>query len=82
MKDKILTLMIGVLIGAIITIATFLIYNKILGKNSNQPEMIRMNENGKMQLPLDGNMGEPPSIPNQNGGMPPEVPSSSNNTNI
>ena len=82
MKDKILYLIIGILIGAIVTTSAFLIYNKTLEKNSNQSEMMQMKEDGQMQPPSNGNMGEPPSMPNQNGGTPPEKPSSSNNNNV
>ena len=65
MKEKILLLIIGILIGAIMTTAGFLIYTKIT--NSNQPEMMQMNENrGQMdKAPSDNsNMEEPPEKPN------------------
>ena len=82
MKNKILILIIGILIGAIVTTSAFLIYNKTLAKNSNGQEMIQMNENRKSGPSSNGNMGEPPSMPNQNGGTPPEMPSNSNNNNV
>lgn len=70
MKDKIMFLIIGILIGAIITTIGFLIYNKNVG-NSNQIEMPQMNSNGQMGEPPNGNMGEPPEKPSgDNGGEP------------
>jgi len=59
-KDKILPFIIGVLVGAIIATAGFLIYNKIIKSNSNQPEMMQMNGRGQMERPSDENMEEPP----------------------
>lgn len=64
MKDKILTLIIGILIGAILTAGGFLIYNKVNGNSSNN-QMKGMHEMRK---------GERPEIPNdeqtQNGDSP------------
>lgn len=76
MKNKILTFIIGVLVGAIITTVGFLIYNKAtINNNSNQPEMMQTN----------GNMGQPPEKPDgDNGEEPPARPEDSNtktNTN-
>lgn len=80
MKDKIIFLIIGILIGAIITTTGFLIYNKTVAKNSNQPEMMQMNENGQMQRPENGNVEEPPEKPSgYNGEEPPAKPDDSNN---
>ena len=66
MKDKILTLIIGILIGAILTAGGFLIYNNVRGTSSNN----KMNEMPMM------NKGERPEIPNRgqipNEGMPEE----------
>lgn len=60
MKNKILLFVIGVLVGAIITAAGFLIYNKVAKKDFN-PEMFQMNGRGDMKIPFDGNiMQEPP----------------------
>ena len=79
MKDKIVFLIIGVLIGAIITTAGFLIYNKTLKNSSNQPEMMQMNENGQMEAPANGNMEEPPAKPDgDNGEEPPAKPDGDN----
>lgn len=62
MKDKILTLIIGVLIGAIITSAGFVIYMKTnnTGKNHNFGKQPQMNQS------QDGNQGRgtPPDLPN------------------
>ena len=83
MKNKILTFIIGLLVGAIIATAGFLIYNKIISNNSKQPEMMQMNGNGQMGEPSNGNMGEPPEKPSgDNGEEPPEKPNDlNNNTN-
>lgn len=71
MKNKILYLIIGFLVGAIVTTSAFLIYHKTLETNSKGQEMRQMNENG--------NMGEPPQMPN--GGTPSKMPSNLNNNN-
>ena len=61
MKNRILTFIIGILVGAIITASGFLIYNKSI--NNNQNEMMKKIENnGQMQRP-NGIMGEPPEKP-------------------
>ena len=61
MKNRILTFIIGILVGAIITTTGFLVYNKSI--NNNQNEMMKQFENnGQMQRP-NGNMGEPPEKP-------------------
>ena len=61
MKNRIFTFIIGVLVGAIITTAGFLIYSKLINKNQN--EMMKPFENnGQMQRPNE-NMGEPPEKP-------------------
>lgn len=74
MKDKILIFIIGILLGAIITTAGFLIYNKTIAKNSNQEETTQMNQNsnGQMGEPPSGDMQEPPEKPNgdNNEGAP------------
>lgn len=83
MKNKILTFVIGLLVGAIITSAGFLIYNKVVANNSEQTEMTQMDGRG-MQRPSDGNMdenmGERPEMPSgENGETPPTKPDESNN---
>ena len=61
MKNRILTFIIGILVGAILATAGFLIYNKTINKNQN--EMMKPFENnGQMQRP-NGNMGERPEKP-------------------
>lgn len=69
MKDKILLFIIGMLVGAIIATAGFLIYNKVTANNTtslDQGEMVQMN-NGE----------EPPEKPDGDGSSqeePPEKP--------
>lgn len=82
MKNKILFLIIGILIGGIITTSAFLIYNKTLEKNSNRQEIMQINKNGQMQPPSDGDMGKSLEKSNQNRGTSPKMPSSSNSNNI
>lgn len=65
MKNRILTFIIGILIGSIITTIGFLIYSKSINKNIKQNERLPMNQNGQMQLPNE-NMGEPPQKPEGN----------------
>lgn len=67
MKDKIMYLIIGVLIGAVITAGGFLIF----GQNSNNPgqmgdrgEMKQMD--GNMTPPDGSNMTKPDGAPNTN----------------
>lgn len=80
MKDKILTFIIGLLVGAIITTTVFLIYNKTVANNSNQPEMMKMDGTGQMGGQQSGNMGEPPEKPDgDNGEEPPAKPEETNN---
>lgn len=68
MKNRILTFIIGVLVGAIITTAGFLIYSKSINKNQmNMP----FENNGQMQRP-SGQMGEPPEKPQ--GDFQPTMP--------
>jgi hypothetical protein len=87
MKGKILTLFIGVIIGAIITTAGFMIYNKV----TEDPKGNRGMMNGQMQ---DGDEmpngekqdGNPPEMQNNDGNSTrPEKPSqgqSSSNNNV
>lgn len=46
MKNKILTLIIGILIGAIIATAGFLIYTKVNGKSNTNNGQMMMKERG------------------------------------
>ena len=61
MKNRILTFIIGILVGAILATAGFLIYSKPINKNQNEMTNPFQN-NGQMQRP-NGNMGEPPEKP-------------------
>ena len=82
MKDKILFLIIGILIGAIITTSGFLLYNKTLTKTVEQPQMPQMNqdENPPESTNSNGDMEEPPEKPSgDNGEQPPEKPEDENN---
>lgn len=58
MKEKILTLVIGIVIGGIITSVGFLLYNNITGKNNQMPNG---NMPGNMQMEMPD--GEPPEKP-------------------
>lgn len=81
MKGKILPFIIGVLVGAIIATAGFLIYNKTVANNSRQPGMMEMRGNGQMGEEQPGNMGEPPTkLDGDNGEEPPTKPEEANNT--
>lgn len=82
MKDKIVFLIIGILIGAIIATTGFFIYNKsVSNNNSNQMQMFEPNGNGQMgEPPSNGDMGEPPAKPDgDDGSQPPTKPEDSNN---
>lgn len=61
MKDKIMTLIIGILIGAILATGGFLIYNKINVNNNKmkieQPEK-RISKSAKKELPSDNKNSE------------------------
>ena len=84
-KEKTLLFIIGVLVGAVISTAAFLVYTKTLGTSSN---------NSSMQMPggtpperpsgQDDQGGTPPEMPNgedDQGGTPPEMPSNENASN-
>lgn len=58
MKNRILTFIIGILVGAIITTTG---YSK--SKNKNQNEMVKPFENNGQMEPPNGNMKEPPKKP-------------------
>lgn len=80
MKEKILPFIIGLLVGAIIATAGFLIYSKTVAGNSNQTGMMEMNGNGQMGGQQPGNMEEPPEKPSgDNGEQPPTKPEEANN---
>ena len=75
-KEKIILFVIGVLIGAVISTASFFICVKTLGNNST-------NDSSSQQMPG----GTPPEMPsgesgqNGQGGTPPEKPSDDNSSN-
>ena len=73
MKDKIIFLVIGFLIGAIVATGAFYLYNK---SNNN----IQMNGGQIPQLP-NGQSGEPPEKPNGENTEPPEKPSENTQEN-
>ena len=62
MKNRILTFIIGVLVGAILATAGFLIYSKSINKNINLNGKMPFENNRQMEPP-GGNMGEPPAKP-------------------
>ena len=64
MKNRILTFIIGVLTGAIITTTGFLMYNKVINNNTKQYERNPINQNGQMQPPNE-NLEEPPTKPEE-----------------
>lgn len=76
MKDKIIFLIIGILIGAIITTLGFYVYIKSVSDNTGgQMEMTQMDENSTPPEQSDGNMEEPPEMQNgDDGEEPPEKP--------
>ena len=61
MKNRILTFIIGVLAGAILATAGFLVYNKSTNQNPNQ-RFKQMEGYRQMQRP-DGTMENPPAKP-------------------
>lgn len=58
MKDKILYLILGILIGAVITAGCFLVFSKNSESQMNG-EMPDMSERGDMQMPEDGDFEKP-----------------------
>ena len=90
MKEKILMLIIGVLVGAIISTLGFYCYSKINSTqkcmpDGNMPQMMQQ-QNGNSTNGNSTNKGTPPDLPsnnqnnenNTNGGTPPEKPSGDN----
>lgn len=71
MKEKIITLLIGVLVGAIITTAGFMIYNKITANNEPTTTRGQMNFNGEKP---DGEM--PQMQKGDSNSIAPEKPGS------
>jgi len=62
MKNRILTFIIGILVGAILATAGFLIYSKTINKNINPNERMPFEKNGQMERP-NGDIGERPEKP-------------------
>ena len=77
-KEKIILFAIGVLVGAVISTATFFVYVKTLGVSSNA--------SGSSLQQMPGG-GTPPEMPsgengsNSQGGTPPEKPTDDNDSN-
>ncbi len=76
MKEKIFMLIIGILIGAVIT--TGICYAYINSNYSNQKT--QMNGGQPPELP-SGQNGQPPSKPDGENSQPPEKPNDSNAQN-
>mgnify|MGYP003571488704 CR=1 FL=1 len=83
MKDKTLTFIIGMLIGAIIASAGFILYLKTNKKETTNDVVQNTNFEGIPQRDHGKNFnqnGETPpefpngEMPNNNGGTPPEIP--------
>ena len=60
MKSKILTLIIGIVIGAVITAGGFIIYNKVNGNPMNKGkggmrDMKQMTNEERPEMPSEGN---------------------------
>ncbi len=60
MKNRILTFIIGILVGAILTTTGFLIYSREVAKSINGKMPF---ENNRPIQPPSGIMGEPPTKP-------------------
>ena len=58
MKNRVLTFIIGILVGAILSTSGFLVYSKSINENPNQ--MMRPFENNGQMQRRDGNMVNPP----------------------
>lgn len=80
MKNKILILIIGILIGAVVTSTIFYIYQKNNTNTNGGPDF---SQNGEMsQMPNGGNGQTPPDKPSgDNSETPPEKPSGEQNSN-
>ena len=74
-KTKILLFIIGVLVGAVISTAAFLVYAKTLGVNTSSN-----NGQSSQQMP-GGTPPEKPSGENDQGGMPPQEPTDKGGSN-
>lgn len=72
-KSKIILFIIGVLVGAIISSASFLICVKTIGVNTSS-------DNGSSAQMQGGTPPEMPNGDNNQGGTPPEMPSNDNSS--
>lgn len=75
MKEKILTLIIGILIGAILATAGFIVYDNVNDKKEDNTTNTSTSEEfngGKGQRP--GNFGNDGNMPNFEDGEIPEMP--------
>ncbi len=66
MKDKIIMLVIGILLGAVVSTGVFYIYNNSTNKCNCTSQNTQMNG------------GQPPEMPSGQNGEPPEKPSENN----
>ena len=76
-KEKIILFLVGVLVGAVISTAAFLVYTKTLGTGN------ATNSSSSQQMQGGGTPPEMPSGENGSngqGGTPPEKPSDENNS--
>lgn len=76
-NDKIILFVIGVLVGAVISTAAFLVYTKTLGVSANT-------DGGQSSQQQGG--GTPPDMPsgnssNRQGGTPPDMPDGNSQDN-
>ena len=74
MKNNILNFIIGVLVGAIITMSVFLIYEKVNRSNMSSEERPQMTERENGEAPLE----KPNDDAIQTNEPPPEMPSKIN----
>lgn len=73
MKDKVLIFIIGLLVGAIIATASFLVYFKFFKEDEqSNPGTMQMDDNG--QMGGGDEMGDPPDMTEGNGNGDGEVP--------
>lgn len=76
MKDKILYLILGILIGAVITAGCFLIFSKN-ARSEMRGERPDFSDRRDMKMSEDGNFVKPDNM--MDGENPPEKPSENNN---
>ena len=66
-REKILTFIIGFLVGAIIASGAFIVYENVNKVESNNDFQRMMNKDGQMPpMMQNGEMGTPPDLPNMN----------------